>query len=100
MLRPFRLFVTENLREIEGFLRRAPSVDHFDRAAGMVGRRAPQQDWYSLDAFYNGSLFPESVLERGRRPNFNRADEVLTTVRTAKNAGLDVKSLRPFPSPV
>ena len=56
----------------------------------MVGRRAPQQDWYSLDAFYNGSLFPESVLERGRRPNFDRADEVLTTVRTAKNAGLDV----------
>ena len=84
------LFVTENLSQIEGFLRRAPSVDHFDRAAGMVGRRAPQQDWYSLDAFYNGSLFPESVLERGRRPNFNRADEVLTTVRTAKNAGLDV----------
>ena len=84
------LFVTKNLPEIEGFLRQASSVDHFDRAAGMVGRRAPGEDWYSLDAFYNGSLFPETVLERGRRPNFDRADEVLTTVRTAKNAGLDV----------
>jgi hypothetical protein len=84
------LFVTKNLPQIEAFLRRASSVDHFDRAAGMVGRRAPQQDWYSLDAFYNGSLFPETVLERGRRPNFDRADEVLTTVRTAKNAGLDI----------
>ena len=84
------LFVTKNLPQIEAFLRRASSVDHFDLAAGMVGRRAPQQDWYSLDAFYNGSLFPETVLERGRRPNFDRADEVLTTVRTAKNAGLDI----------
>ena len=84
------LFVTKNLprsrRSCGGHRRSTTSTLP---PAWSDGERR-RQDWYSLDAFYSGSLFPETVLERGRRPNFDRADEVLTTVRTAKNAGLDI----------
>jgi predicted lysophospholipase L1 biosynthesis ABC-type transport system permease subunit len=84
------LFVFDQSKAIETWLASAPGVDHYAAAAGMIGRRSPQEDWYSVYAPYKTHLFPRPVLVRGRLPRINRADEVFITVRTAHNTGLDV----------
>src|SRR5689334_15074583 len=85
------LFVTGGHEaEIESWLRHTPSVDYFARAVGMIGRRPPQQDWYSLDAPIDRALISSNKFERGRRPRLDRPDEVIITLRTAQNTGLDI----------
>ena len=85
------MFVTGgHLAEIERWLRNEPSVDYYARAVGMIGRRPPQQDWYSLDAPIDRALISSNKFERGRSPRLDRADEVLITLRTARNTGLDI----------
>jgi hypothetical protein len=85
------LFLTADSPEIPRFLRDHPEiVDRFAPATGMIGRRIPQQDWYSVDAPEDWGTFGLSFLRRGRFPNPDRADEVLITGRTASNTGLDV----------
>src|SRR5262245_51941254 len=44
------LFATGHVPGIEAWLGRNSLVDRYTPAAGMIGRRAPHQDWYSLDA--------------------------------------------------
>jgi hypothetical protein len=85
------LFLTADAPEIPTFLRDHPLlVERFAAATGMIGRRAPGEDWYSLDAPQDWGAFGLSFLKRGRLPDVNRADEVLITGRTARNADLDV----------
>ena len=86
----FVMFVLDGYDEIAAWLEDEPSVDHFERAAGLIGRRSPQQDWYSLDAPYENASIGTPVIERGRLPDPERADEVLITLRTARNTGLDI----------
>ena len=59
-------------------------------AAGLIGRQSPQQNWYSLYAFYDASPLRSAVFERGRLPRADRPEEVAISVRTARNTGLDV----------
>jgi len=84
------LFATGDVARIEAWLARNPLVDRYTPAAGMIGRRAPHQDWYSLDAPVDIRQFGRAVMERGRMPNPAAPDEVYITLRTAKNTGLDV----------
>jgi hypothetical protein len=85
------LFVFDKAPAISKWLESAPGIDRYAAGAGMIGRRAPQQDWYSLDAPYERGRFPEhAVLERGRMPREDRTDEVFITLRTSRNTGLDV----------
>lgn len=84
------LFVFDRAKAVESWLNSAPGVDRYGVAAGMIGRRAPSEDWYSLDAPFDPRLFPHAVLVRGRLPRLDRADEVFITARTAHNTGLDV----------
>ena len=84
------LFITGHEQEIANWLRTAPSVDHYARGIGVIGRRPPQQDWYSLDAPIDRALISSNKFERGRRPRLDRADEVIITLRTAQNTGLDI----------
>jgi len=85
------LFVTGgHVAEIERFLGTAPSVDYYARGIGMIGRQSPGQDWYSLDAPIDRALISSNKFERGRRPRLDRADEVIITLRTAQNTGLDI----------
>jgi hypothetical protein len=44
------MFVTAQDQAVQDWLRHTPSVERFATATGMIGRRAPGQDWYSLDA--------------------------------------------------
>src|SRR6187549_2661970 len=53
------LFVFDDVPAITKWLDSAPGVDRYAAGAGMIGRRAPQQDWYSLDAPYERGQFPE-----------------------------------------
>ncbi len=90
------MFVLDGYDEVAAWLEDVPSVDHFERAAGMIGRRSPQQDWYSLDAPYDSVGLGTPVLDRGRLPDPDRADEVLITLRTARNTGLDIGDVLDF----
>jgi hypothetical protein len=90
------LFVSAQSKAVEHWLSSAPGVDRYGVAAGMIGRRAPQQDWYSLNAPFSSRLFPHPVLVRGRMPRLDRADEVFITARTAHNTGLDVGDVVSF----
>jgi predicted lysophospholipase L1 biosynthesis ABC-type transport system permease subunit len=83
------LFATADSAKIESFLDHSTLVARYAPAAGMIGRRAPQEDWYSLYAPLNAD-FGHPMLERGRLPRPNRADEVYITSGTAKNAGLNI----------
>ena len=57
----------------------------------MIGRRAPQQDWYSIDAIRHRRDFPQrGALVDGRMPRDDRADEAFITLRTSRNTGLHV----------
>src|SRR4051794_24676556 len=63
------LFVFDKVPAVTKWLDTAPGIERYQSGAGMIGRRAPQQDWYSLDAPYDRGRFPErAVLERGRMP--------------------------------
>ena len=85
------LFLTADAPEIPKFLRTHPEiVERFAPATGMIGRRAPGEDWYSLDAPQHWGAFGLSFLAHGRLPNPDRTDEVLITGRTARNTGLDI----------
>jgi hypothetical protein len=84
------LFVTDELPRVEQWLSENPMVERFLPAAGVIGRRAPQQDWYVIDAFHDQRPLSSAVLERGRVPDPDRANEVVITLRTAQNTGLDV----------
>src|SRR5580765_7926315 len=85
------LFITGgHVSEIESWLRTAPSVDYYARGIGVIGRRPPQQDWYSLDAPIDRALISSNKFERGRSPRLDRADEVIITLQTAQNTGLDI----------
>jgi hypothetical protein len=84
------LFTTDAVPKVEAWLERSPLVERYEPAAGMIGRRAPRQDWYSLDAPEHPVEFSQPVIERGRAPNPAAADEVYITLRTAQNTGLDV----------
>jgi putative ABC transport system permease protein len=67
------LFVPDQSKALEHWLSSAPGVDRYGVAAGMIGRRAPQEDWYSLNAPFDARLFPYPVLVRGRLPRLDRA---------------------------
>ena len=82
------VFATADTARIESFLDQSPSVARYEPAAGMIGRRAPQEDWYSLYAPIASPEIWHPVLERGRLPRPDRADEVYITLRTAQNTGL------------
>jgi predicted lysophospholipase L1 biosynthesis ABC-type transport system permease subunit len=82
------LFATADSARIESFLDQSPSVARYAPAAGLIGRRAPQEDWYSLYAPSKSPEIGHPVLERGRLPRPDRADEVYITLRTAQNTGL------------
>jgi hypothetical protein len=84
------VFGADQVDTIESWLTRAKSVDHFEPAVGMIGRRAPTQDWYSLYAPRRDKSLLSDVIEQGRRPRPDRVDEVLITLRTARNTGLKV----------
>src|SRR5262245_15182785 len=79
------LFATADTPRIESFLDQSPTVARYGRAAGMIGRHAPQQDWYSLYAPLDAAPLYHPLLEQGRLPRTDRADEVYITDRTAKN---------------
>jgi predicted lysophospholipase L1 biosynthesis ABC-type transport system permease subunit len=83
-------FGQEQIGTVESWLSHATSVDRFEPAVGMIGRRAPTQDWYSLYAPRRSNGLLSEVIEQGRRPRSDRADEVLITLRTARNAGLEI----------
>ena len=84
------MFVTDERAAVLDWVAQLDVVDHYERAAGMIGRRAPEQDWWAVDAPYEGVALGTPVLARGRLPNPDRADEVLITYRTAQNTGLDL----------
>src|SRR6476646_10561673 len=84
------LFAPSEAPRIEAWLARSPLVDRYAPAAGMIGRSAPHQDWYSLDAAGDSGQFGRPVIERGRAPNPDAPGEVYITLRTAQNTGLDV----------
>src|SRR5689334_9527499 len=82
------LFLTADSKEIPQYLQQSKLVERFAPAAGMIGRRIPGQDWYSVDAPEDWGAFGLSTLKRGRLPDPNRTDEVLITGRTSSNTGL------------
>src|SRR5215831_5021120 len=84
------MFLTAQDTEVQEWLRHTPSVARFAPAIGMIGRRAPQEEWYSLDAPVAEGSFGRPVLQRGRLPDPHRADEVVLTSRASENTGLDV----------
>lgn len=60
------IFATSDAPRIDAFLRSARTVERFAPAAGMIGRRPPGQDWYSLDAPYDATHFIKPDIVRGR----------------------------------
>jgi ABC-type lipoprotein release transport system permease subunit len=85
------LSVLDHASEVLHWAKASPLVDHVGLGTGMIGRRAPSENWYSLDAPSKAGIFGAgAAIERGRLPSASRADEVFITLRTAMNTGLDV----------
>ena len=62
------LFVTGHEQEIVSWLRTAPAVDYYARAVGVIGRRPPQQDWYSLGAPIDRRFISSNKFSAGAGP--------------------------------